>query len=32
MGGFQVGFSPTNRGGSDFVELGVINSQGRLLN
>jgi branched-chain amino acid transport system substrate-binding protein len=32
MGGFHVGFSPTNRGGSDFVELGVINGQGKLLN
>jgi ABC-type branched-subunit amino acid transport system substrate-binding protein len=32
MGGFRVGFSRTNRGGSDFVEMGVINAQGRLLN
>lgn len=32
MGGFRIAFSPRNRGGSDFVELGVINTQGKLLN
>ena len=32
LDGFRVGFSASKRGGSDFVELGVINSQGRLMN
>jgi len=32
MGGFRIAFSQSNRGGSDFVELGVINTQGKLLN
>jgi ABC-type branched-subunit amino acid transport system substrate-binding protein len=32
LDGFRVAFSGTKRGGSDFVELGVINSQGRLMN
>jgi ABC-type branched-subunit amino acid transport system substrate-binding protein len=32
MGGFRVAFANGNRGGSDFVELGVIDARGRLLN
>ena len=32
MGGFRVAFSNGNHGGSDFVELGVIDANGRLLN
>lgn len=32
LGGFTLKFSAVNRSGSNFVELGVINGQGKLVN
>jgi ABC-type branched-subunit amino acid transport system substrate-binding protein len=31
LGGFYVGYSPTNRAGSKFVDLTIIGRQGRFL-
>jgi branched-chain amino acid transport system substrate-binding protein len=31
LGGFQVGYSPTSRTGSDFVDLTMISKNGKFI-